>query len=172
MKKKTPEKATKKNPPGWDVLAEAFADAQVIHEANEELLKMSKELEGRRKDQAEAQLEQLRSGDGVIPIYREIVLKHEGATRKRIASQNKGRNTQRARTKAHRQEVIAAFEELRNRVEIKDGREWPLHKIYSRDALIDMLVEERHRPPKYYTPPRNDGWGLATVIGILKPKKG
>ncbi len=172
MKKKAPEKATKKNPPGWDGMAEAFADAQVIHEDNEELLKMSKTLKGRRKQQADAQLELLRSGDGTLPIYREIVLKHEKEKRKRIASQNKGRKTQQARKKAHWQEVIAAFEELRNRIEIIDGREWPLHKIYNRDVLIEMLVEERHHPPKYYTPPRNDRWGLATVIGILKPKKG
>ena len=150
--------------------AEAFADADVIHKDNEELSKMSKTLKGRRREQSLAQLDQRRSGENTVPIYNEIVLKHERKIRDMNDRQTKGRKTQKARTKAHEKEVQNAFAELQNRIEIRNGQEWPLKKLMPTDKLIDMLVEERHRPPSFYTPPRNDGWGLGTINKILKPK--
>jgi hypothetical protein len=150
--------------------AEPFADAAVIHKDNGDLLKMSKKLKGRRREQALAQLDQRRSGKNIVPIYNEIVLKHERRVRDRKDRQTKGRKTQKARTKAHEKEVQNAFAELQNRIEIRNGQEWPLKKLMPTDKLIDMLVEERHRPPSFYTPPRNDGWGLGTINKILKPK--
>ena len=153
-----------------DPLVQAFSDAEVIHKDNGDLLKLSKKLKGRRREQALAQLDQRRSGENIVPIYNEIVLKHERRIRDRQDRQNKGRKTQKARTKAHEKEVQNAFAELQNRIEIRNGQEWPLKKLMPTDKLIDMLVEERHRPPSSYTPPRNDKWGLGTVKGILKPK--
>ena len=151
--------------------AEAFADAEVIHKDNGDLLKMSKKLKGRRREQALAQLDQRRSGENIVPIYNEIVLKHERRGRDRKDRQTKGRKTQQARKNAHETEVINAFAELQNRIEIRDGQERPFKKSIPTEELIEMLVEERHRPPSFYTPPRNDGWGLGTVKRILKPKK-
>ena len=151
--------------------AEVFADAAVIHKDNEELAKMSKKLKGRRQEQALAQLDQRRSGENVVSIYNEIVLKHERGVRNRKDRQIKGRNTQNARKKAREMKVVKAFVELQNRIAIRRGQEWPLKKIMSTDKLIEMLVEERHRPPSFYTPPRKDGWGIGTVKKILKPKK-
>lgn len=154
-----------------DPLVQAFSDAEVIHKDNGDLLKLSKKLKGRRREQALAQLDQRRGGKNVVSIYNEIVLKHERRVRDRKDRQTKGRKTQNARKKAHETEVIKAFAELQNRSEIRDGREWPLKKIMPTDKLIEMLVEERHHPPSFYTTPRNDGWGIGTVKRILKPQK-
>ena len=177
MKKKSKAKPLTVAEKAWidresdDPMVQAFSDAEVIRKDNGDLLKLSKKLKGRRREQALAQLDQRRSGENVASIYNEIVLKHERRVMDRKDRQTKGRKTQAARKEAHEKEVIKAFAELQNRIEIRHGQELTLKRIMPTETLIEMLVEERHRPPSFYIPPRNDGWGLGTVKRILKPKK-
>ena len=94
-----------------DPLVQAFSDAEVIHKDNGDLLKLSKKLKGRRREQALAQLDQRRSGENAVSIYNEIVLKHERGVRNRKDRQTKGRNTQNARKKAREMKVEKAYVE-------------------------------------------------------------